>query len=142
MEEKDEELKRLLEKKYRELMERFKEGSKIQVGEGEGGGEVVLTSQNFDRWINSGKPVLVDFWAEWCMPCRMVEPIFKRLAQKYGSKMIFGRLNVDQNPDIARRYRVYSIPTFILFYRGEVMERMVGAMGEGILEALIQRHIP
>ena len=84
----------------------------------------LLESQkNFDEAVNANKPVLVDFWATWCGPCQFMLPIFDKLAKKYGEKVSFGRLNVDDNQGVAMRFDVYAIPTFIIFMNGKAVDR-------------------
>ena len=88
-----------------------------------------LTSQNFNQEIAKNDLLLVDFWAEWCGPCKSMHPIFTRMAKKY-KQVRFARVNVDNAQDIAMRYGVQSIPTFIMFKNGEIANQMVGAVGE------------
>ena len=88
-----------------------------------------LTSQNFNEEIAKSDLLLVDFWAEWCGPCKSMHPIFTRMAKKY-KQVRFARVNVDNAQDIAMRYGVQSIPTFIMFKNGEIANQMVGAVGE------------
>ena len=88
-----------------------------------------LTSQNFNQEIINNDLLLVDFWAEWCGPCKSMHPIFTRMAKKYKS-VRFARVNVDNAQDIATKYGVQSIPTFIMFKKGEIVNTMVGAVGE------------
>ena len=88
-----------------------------------------LTSQNFNQEIAKNDLLLVDFWAEWCGPCKSMHPIFTRMAKKY-KQVRFARVNVDNAQDIATRYGVQSIPTFIMFKNGEIANQMVGAVGE------------
>ena len=88
-----------------------------------------LTSNDFDQKKSENELLLVDFWAEWCGPCKSMHPIFSRMAKKYKS-VRFARVNVDNVQDIAMRYGVQSIPTFIMFKNGEVANTMVGAVGE------------
>ncbi len=97
-----------------------------------------LSDATFDEVIGSADgAVLVDFWAEWCGPCKMVAPILDEIAQEHGEKVQITKLNVDDNPDIARRFDVMSIPTMIVFKDGEPTKRLVGARGKGqILEEL------
>ncbi|HEY3094846.1 MAG TPA: thioredoxin [Nitrososphaera sp.] len=99
-----------------------------------------LGEKNFDEVVGGSKPVLVDFWATWCGPCQFMLPIFDKLAKKYGTKVSFGRLNVDDNQGVAMRYDVYAIPTFIMFMNGKAVDRAVGAVGEKGLEGLLQKY--
>ena len=83
-----------------------------------------------DNWCeveSSSKPVLVDFWAEWCPPCRMLAPTFEKLAANYGDQIIFAKVNVDELPEVAGQYGIRSIPTLLLLRGGEVLEELVGA---------------
>lgn len=104
------------------------------------GGLVELSEKNFDDIVAGGKPVLVDFWASWCGPCQFMLPIFDKLAKKYGDKIVFARLNVDDNQSVAARYDVYAIPTFMVFQDGKAVDRAIGAVGEPGLESLIKKH--
>lgn len=97
-----------------------------------------LRSSNFDEVLAANRFVLVDFWADWCAPCRMMAPIFKELAKTYGDRVLFARLNVDENPDTANRYYVQGIPTFILFKGSQPLRTIVGAVGRGPLENLLR----
>ena len=90
---------------------------------------IELTSENFNQEIMNNDLLLVDFWAEWCGPCKSMHPIFTRMAKKY-KRVRFARVNVDNAQDIARKYGVQSIPTFIMFKNGEIANTMVGAVGE------------
>ena len=99
-----------------------------------------LSERNFDDTVSGDRPVLVDFWATWCGPCQFMLPIFDKLAKKYGQKVTFGRLNVDDNQGIAMRFDVYAIPTFIVFINGKAIDRAVGAVGEKGLEGLLQKY--
>jgi thioredoxin len=99
-----------------------------------------LSERNFDDIVSGDKPVLVDFWATWCGPCQFMLPIFDKMAKKYGQKVTFGRLNVDDNQGIAMRFDVYAIPTFIVFANGKAIDRAVGAVGEKGLEGLLQKY--
>jgi len=96
-----------------------------------------LNSDNFKEVIDNNEKVVVDFWASWCMPCRMVAPIFENLAKKYKNSIVFAKVNVDENPEIATKFGIMSIPNFIIFKNGEKIGEIVGAMPEKILEEKI-----
>lgn len=99
-----------------------------------------VTSGDFDsKVLQSDKPVLVDFWAEWCGPCRMVAPTLDEIADE-NQKVQIVKVNVDHEQDLAHRYQVSSIPTFILFKDGEVADRMMGAMPKASFESFIERN--
>ena len=102
---------------------------------------VILTEENFDDVIKNNKLVLVDCWAEWCAPCHLYEPIYKRVAEKYKGKAIFGRLNVDDNPKIADKYNVLNIPTTLVFVNGKLVDSLVGAVDEETLESIVTKYM-
>ena len=101
---------------------------------------IELTSQNFNQEIKNNNLLLVDFWAEWCGPCKSMHPIFTRMAKKY-KQIRFARVNVDDAQDIAMKYEVQSIPTFIMFKNAEVVNRMVGAVGEPGIHMICKKII-
>ena len=101
---------------------------------------IELTSQNFNQEIKNNNLILVDFWAEWCGPCKSMHPIFTRMAKKY-KQVRFARVNVDDAQDIAMKYEVQSIPTFIMFKNAEVVNRMVGAVGEPGIHMICKKII-
>ena len=103
-----------------------------------GDATLTLSDSTFDEEIGAGgEPVLVDFWAEWCGPCKMIAPVLDEIASEQAGKLRIAKLNVDDNPGIARRFDVMSIPTLIVFQDGEPKKRLVGAKGKGqLLEEL------
>jgi len=89
------------------------------------GKALVLTDANFDETIKSDKPVLVDFWAEWCGPCKMIGPAVEELAGDYEGKAVIGKLNVDENPEVTARFGVRSIPTLLVFKNGQIVDKQI-----------------
>ncbi len=97
-------------------------------------GIVNLSTSTFDETVaGSDKPVIVDFWAEWCGPCKAIAPILDEIATEHGDRVRIAKLNVDDNPETAMRYNVMSIPTLLVFQGGEVRKRLVGAKGKSQL---------
>jgi len=101
-----------------------------------------LTDATFDEVVGSSdKPLLVDFWAEWCGPCKMIAPVLDEIAKDYAGKIKIGKVNVDENLDLSRRFEVMSIPTLIVFKDGEPQLRIVGAKGKGQLLQELQAFL-
>jgi thioredoxin 1 len=97
---------------------------------------VEITDNNFDELvIKSDKPVLVDFWAEWCGPCRMIGPVVEELHKEYEGRAVIGKVNVDQNAEAATKFQVRSIPTILFIKNGEVVDRSVGAVPKSTLSS-------
>jgi len=102
---------------------------------------IELTDSNFYEVVKSGGLVVVDCWAAWCAPCRIVSPIIDELAKEYAGKILFGKLNVDMNPRIPAEYQIMSIPTLLIFKDGKLVDRIIGARPRRALEAAITRHL-
>lgn len=104
--------------------------------------EVILNSSNFEKEVlESDIPVLVDFWATWCGPCKMIAPIISQLAIKYEGKVKVGKVDVDESPEIAESFNISSIPTLIMFKGGEVAGQRVGGANMAILDAFINENL-
>ena len=104
---------------------------------------VTLTDGNFkEEVLESTTPVLVDFWAEWCGPCRVIAPAIEELAEAYDGKVKIGKLNVDEQSNIAGQYGIRSIPTLLFFQNGEVVDQVVGAVPKGAIESKLKGIIP
>ena len=86
-----------------------------------------ITDANFEELLGTGKPMVLDFWAEWCGPCRMVSPIIDELAQEYEGRVTIGKINVDENDDVVGRFGIRNIPTVIFLKNGEMVDKIVGA---------------
>jgi len=101
-----------------------------------------INDANFEQLVkNSDKPVLVDFWAEWCGPCRMVGPIVEEISKEYEGKAIVGKVNVDHNPNISMEFGIRNIPTILFFKNGQVVDKQVGAVPKAQLAAKLNAHL-
>ncbi len=98
-----------------------------------------ITSANFQQLLDSGKPLVVDFWAEWCGPCRMIAPMVEELAAEYEGRITVGKCNVDTDNDLPVKYSIRNIPTILFFKNGELAERHVGALGKSDLQAKFEK---
>lgn len=96
-----------------------------------------ITNENYAEVLASGQPVVIDFWAEWCGPCRMVAPIVEELAAEYEGKVLIGKCDVDDNDDIVAEYKVRNIPTIVFIKGGEVVDKHVGAISKDALKAKV-----
>jgi len=123
----DEEIEKIMKKKLAEMTS-HKEQEILE-----------LNDTSFDNGIAGDVPIIVDFWATWCGPCQFMLPIFTRMAKKYKS-IKFARVNVDEAQGISQRYQVYSIPTFLVFKGGKLVDKAVGAVGEPGLHMLAQKY--
>jgi len=128
----DPEIERIKQRKMEEML-RQKNQPEIPSG------IIDLDGTNFDQIISADNPTLVDFWAEWCGPCKMMHPVFESLSKNY-PKIRFARLNVDLNQNIAMRFRVQSIPTFIMFKAGQSVDKMMGAVGAPGIHMICKKY--
>jgi len=100
-----------------------------------------ITDATFSETIKNNKLVVIDFWAQWCGPCRMVAPILDELAKEYAGKILFAKLNVDENRVIPTKYQIMSIPTLLVFKEEKLVERIIGAMAKSALETKLANHL-
>ena len=121
--------------KQKRLEEMIRQQSQPQIQPG----IIDLNDTNFTQVITADIPTLVDFWADWCGPCKMMHPVFESLSKKY-PKIKFARVNVDQNQNIAMRFAVQSIPMFIMFKSGQIVDKMVGAVGAPGIHMICKKY--
>lgn len=101
-----------------------------------------ITDSNFETEVlNNEKVTLIDFWAEWCGPCRAIGPIVEELAKEYDGKALIGKVNVDENPEITVKYGIRNIPTILFIKKGEIVDKQVGAVPKSTLEEKLKKHI-
>lgn len=105
------------------------------------GKAVEITDSNFSEIINSDQPVLVDFWAEWCGPCKMIAPVVEELASEYEGKAVIGKVDVDSNPEVSAKFGIRSIPTLLVFKNGEVVDKQIGAVPKNVLSQKIDAQM-
>ena len=104
--------------------------------------EIILIEDNFQKEVlESDIPVLVDFWAEWCAPCLMIAPTIEELAQEYSGRLKVGKLNVDENQNLAAKYGIQGIPTLLIFKDGQIIEQIVGALPKEALKSKIENAL-
>ncbi len=126
------ELDKIRERKMRELMS---QPSTPDIDK-----PIIVSDRNFDQTIKSYPLVVIDCWAVWCAPCRAIAPIVDQLAKDYSGKMVFGKLNVDENPETRDRFGIMAIPTLLVMKDGKEVDRIVGALPKNQLEAKITSH--
>lgn len=102
---------------------------------------VEITDNNFNEVINSEKPVLVDFWAEWCGPCKMIGPVVEELASDYDGKAVIGKVDVDANPEVSAKFGIRSIPTLLVFKNGEIVDKQIGAVPKSVLSQKLDAQV-
>ncbi len=124
------ELEMLRRRKLEELRKRYMEGENLESMPDK---PIEVSDVNFDEMVKKYKNVAIDCWAPWCGPCLMIAPVIEELARELKGKIVFGKLNVDNNPKTAMRYNIMSIPTILLFRDGELVDRIIGAMPKEFL---------
>jgi thioredoxin 1 len=101
---------------------------------------IVVSDRNFDQTVKTYPLVVVDCWAAWCAPCRAIAPVVEQLAKDYSGKVVFGKLNVDENPETAERFGIMAIPTLLVMRKGQEVDRIVGALPKSQLESKISTY--
>jgi len=134
----DEELERIKQAKLQEMM---KGAVSQKQGESALNKPVNVTDATFQEMIQNHPLVVVDCWAAWCAPCHMIAPVIEEMARDYAGRILFGKLNVDENPEVAMQYQIMSIPTLLVFKNGKLVDRIIGAMPRKVLEPKITRHL-
>ena len=133
----DEELKMLNEKKMRKLQELINEKEQLKnIKE-----PLVLGDSTFSQTINKFPLTLVDFWAPWCGPCRMMSPVIDEIGKDYLGKLVVGKINVDENPLVARQFGISSIPTLLLFKRGQAVNKIIGSVSKNKIAEMIALYL-
>ncbi|MDR2692474.1 MAG: thioredoxin [Dysgonamonadaceae bacterium] len=98
-----------------------------------------ITNDNFKKLVEGDKPLVVDFWAEWCGPCRMIGPVIEELAEEYKGRAVVGKVNIDENNELTDEFEIRSVPTVLFFKNGEIVDRHVGAASKAVLEAKMKK---
>jgi len=132
--EKDEELEKIRQAKLREMMKKSKSFEEALINK-----PVEVTDATFNETVQNHPLVVIDCWAAWCGPCRMITPIIEELAREYAGKVVFGKLDVDKNRAVTMQYQIMSIPTLMVFSHGKLVDRITGALPKPVLEARIMR---
>ena len=102
---------------------------------------IEITDANFNEILKTDKPVLIDFWAEWCGPCKMIGPVVKELATEYEGRAVIGKVNVDENPGTAAQFGIRSIPTLLVFKDGEIVDKQIGAVPKAVLAGKLDAQL-
>jgi thioredoxin 1 len=133
----DKELEKIKKKMLRRMLDPEKPVSIWDQGK-----VIELNQANFfELLVKTEKLIVIDFWADWCAPCKMMSPIIHSLAKQYQGKVGFGKLNTDSNPVLATRYRVTSIPNFIFFKNGNPVDQVIGAVGKQTMDTVIKKNL-
>jgi len=136
----NDELEKLKKKKLEELKKRYMDGGQ-KMEENFPDEPLKVTDADFDQHIKKYNTIVIDCWAPWCGPCRMVGPVIDELAKEMQGKIVFGKLNVDENPETSGKHQIMSIPTLLVFKDGALIDRLVGAMPKEILKQKLDSYL-
>ena len=140
--ENDKELNDIFSRKRNELIEKARStngsGSASNVVKDS---PILLTDSNFNSEAGKYPLLVVDFWAPWCGPCKMVSPVIEQLARELAGKVVFGKVNVDENPSISRQFGISSIPTLILFKKGQAVNNIIGSVSKSRIDEMVRMHL-
>jgi thioredoxin 1 len=134
-------LQEIRNKKMEQLKKIYMNGGKKNMDENMPDTPLQISDSNIDSTVSKYPVIVIDCWAPWCGPCRMVEPVVEELAKQMKGKVVFGKLNVDENPATSMKYGIMSIPSLLMFKNGQLIDTFVGAMPEPILKAKITSHL-
>ena len=133
----DEELKIINEKRMKKLQQIMNEKELLKNIKD----PLNLDDSNFSQTINKFPLLLVDFWAPWCGPCRMMSPLIDQIGREYMGKLVVGKVNVDENPTISRQFGISSIPTLILFKKGQAVNKVIGSVSKNKIDEMVRMHL-
>jgi thioredoxin 1 len=133
----DEELKIINEKRMKKLQQIMNEKELLKNNKD----PLNLDDSNFSQTINKFPLLLVDFWAPWCGPCRMMSPLIDQIGKDYVGKLVVGKVNVDENPTVSRQFGISSIPTLILFKRGQAVNKIIGSVSKNKIDEMVRIHL-
>jgi thioredoxin 1 len=133
----DEELKIINEKRMKKLQQIMNEKELLKNNKD----PLNLDDSNFSQTINKFPLLLVDFWAPWCGPCRMMSPLIDQIGKDYVGKLVVGKVNVDENPTVSRQFGISSIPTLILFKRGQALNKIIGSVSKNKIDEMVRMHL-
>jgi thioredoxin 1 len=133
----DEELKIINDKRMKKLQQIMNEKELLKNNKD----PLNLDDSNFSQAINKFPLLLVDFWAPWCGPCRMMSPLIDQIGKDYVGKLVVGKVNVDENPTVSRQFGISSIPTLILFKRGQAVNKIIGSVSKNKIDEMVRMHL-
>ncbi|MGH9912961.1 MAG: thioredoxin [Nitrososphaeraceae archaeon] len=137
----DEELERIMKRKMNEFSHRTNRNDHVQGNQSTTSTPITLTDNNFNEMVSKYPLLIVDFWAPWCGPCRMVSPVIEELSKELTGKAAFGKLNVDENPMISSTFGIQSIPTIAIFKNGKAVDGIIGAASKSQIMSKLSTHI-